>query len=152
MTAPDERAAYIAGLRLLADVLESRPDLPLPTDGSRAGLPLTWSFGFAWEDPKAAMATAARLLPCSFAKDYVGEDDPLTAKLNLNGRIEGLHLRLTAYRDMVCTKVITGTREVTEDVPDPEALASVPVVSVTTTVEDFEWRCSPLLAPAEDPS
>lgn len=152
MTAPDERAAYIAGIRKLADVLESRPDLPLPSDGSRKGLPLTWSFGFIYGDPKAAMAAAVRLLPCDFAKEYRDEGDPMLAKLNLNGRIEGLHVRLTAYRDLVCTMVVTGTREITEDVPDPEELAKVPVKSVTRVVEDVEWTCGPILAPAEDAS
>lgn len=31
MTASDDRAAYVAGLRELADVIESTPDLPVPT-------------------------------------------------------------------------------------------------------------------------
>lgn len=30
MTAPDDRAAYVAGLRELADYLEATPDLPVP--------------------------------------------------------------------------------------------------------------------------
>lgn len=46
-------------------------------------------------------------------------------------------------RAMVCRKVVTGTREVTREMPDPEA----PVVTVTETVEDYEWQCDePLLA------
>jgi len=31
-------------------------------------------------------------------------------------------------------------------VPDPEALASVPMVEVTREVETFEWDCAPILA------
>jgi hypothetical protein len=48
-------------------------------------------------------------------------------------------------RNEVCEKVVTGTREVTKEVPDPEALAAVPKVTVTETVEDVEWRCHPIL-------
>jgi hypothetical protein len=44
---------------------------------------------------------------------------------------------------------VVGTREVTEEVPDPEALAAVPKVTVTRTVEDVRWECRPLLAEAQ---
>jgi hypothetical protein len=46
----------------------------------------------------------------------------------------------------VCERVVTGTRLETKEVPDPEALKAVPLVTVTETVEDVEWRCMPLLA------
>lgn len=39
MTAPDRRAAFAAGLRSLADLIEAHPDLPLPYYGQN-GLPL----------------------------------------------------------------------------------------------------------------
>lgn len=56
----------------------------------------------------------------------------------------GVALELTASRERVCERVVTGTTIVTE--PDPEALAAVP--TVTREVETFEWRCAPLLAEA----
>ncbi len=54
---------------------------------------------------------------------------------------------LHAYGDRakVCERVVTGTREVTEEVPDPDA----PKVTVTRVVEDVEWRCSSILAAGE---
>lgn len=55
-------------------------------------------------------------------------------------------LHVYVGRDEVCERIVTGTREVTEEVPDPEALAAVPKVTVTKTVEDVEWRCHPILA------
>lgn len=36
MTAPDRRAAYAAGLRTLADLIDAHPDLPLPFNGQNA--------------------------------------------------------------------------------------------------------------------
>ena len=48
-------------------------------------------------------------------------------------------------RPQVCRKVITGTQIVTETVPDPDVLATVPTVEVTKEVETFEWVCDPIL-------
>jgi hypothetical protein len=45
---------------------------------------------------------------------------------------------------------VTGTREVTEQVPDPEALAAVPTTTVTRTEDVTEWVCRPLLADARE--
>ena len=46
-------------------------------------------------------------------------------------------------RETVCRKVVTGTRKVTKEVADPQAAT----VTVTETVEDYEWVCDePLLA------
>lgn len=58
--------------------------------------------------------------------------------------VPGFKLALVGGRERVCTRVVTGTRTVTE--PDPEALAAVP--TVTREVETYEWRCEPLLAAA----
>jgi len=55
-------------------------------------------------------------------------------------------LQLSAWRNTVCEKVVTGTRTVQK--PDPEAV--VPLVDVVEEV--FEWRCSPLLEKAEAPA
>lgn len=50
----------------------------------------------------------------------------------------GYVISLVAWRSQVCTKVVTGTREV--EVPDPAA----PLVTVEEEI--VEWRCEPLLA------
>ncbi|HET6291734.1 MAG TPA: hypothetical protein VFG33_00115, partial [Kribbella sp.] len=57
-----------------------------------------------------------------------------------------IEVHVGAYRDQVCERVVTGTREVTKTVPDPSVV--VPDVEVTETVEDVEWICGPLLAKA----
>jgi hypothetical protein len=58
---------------------------------------------------------------------------------------------LVAWRAEVCTRVVTATREVEVEEPDPEAVAALPKVKRTETVEDVEWRCEPLLARAKAP-
>lgn len=50
-----------------------------------------------------------------------------------------------AARNEVCEKVTVATREVTEEVPDPDLVAKVPTVTRTRTVEDIEWRCHPIM-------
>lgn len=68
------------------------------------------------------------------------------AYFELHVTLNRVHFKMYADRDKICERVVTGTREVTEEVPDPEALAAVPKVTVTKTVEDVEWVCRPLLA------
>jgi hypothetical protein len=134
-----DRNSYIAGLRKLADVLETRPEVPLPYEGSSTAMTFHFLSG---ENPKAEMAACARALPTSFAKEADGK------YFDLLGSLAGLKVRLCAFRDEVCARVVTGTHEVEVTEPDPEALAKVPQVTKTVTVEDVEWICAPVLAPA----
>lgn len=53
-----------------------------------------------------------------------------------------------ASRHEVCERVVIGEREVTESVPDPEAMRGVPLVEVTRKVEDVEWVCHPIMGDA----
>jgi len=63
--------------------------------------------------------------------------------MNVQRHFGGVTVEAFTDRDTVCRKVVTGTREVTREMPDPAA----PVVTVTETVEDYEWVCDePLLA------
>lgn len=136
------RAAYVAGLRAVADTLEDRPEVPLPFEGRAE--PLTFHFLYDG-DPRAALAAAARALGGTWAKvtrDYGAGG----AYFDLLGEACGVRLRLTAYRDAVCERVVTGTEDVTDWVKDPEKLAAVPLVEVTRPVETVEWRCRPVLA------
>lgn len=62
---------------------------------------------------------------------------------------DGVHVELVAWREQVCTRVVTGTRQIEVEEADPEAVAALPKVTRVETVEDVEWRCEPLLAPRE---
>ena len=137
------RAEYTKGLRALADAIDGNDDLPLPSQGSISPITIQFLHG---DDPRAAMGAAARAIPCNWRKN-TWEGSSGTAYFDLTGELDGLHITLTAFRDTVCERVVTGTREVTRTVKDPEAIAAVPEVEVTETVEDVEWRCGSLLAP-----
>jgi hypothetical protein len=144
MSATNPRAAYIDGLRALASVLEAHPEVPLPYEGTGTEMAFHFLHG---ADPRAAMAETARALPCAWRKETRDYEDG-TAYFDLHGQLAGLKVRLCAYRDAVCTRVKVGTREVTETVKDPAALAGVPEVEVTRTEDIVTWDCGSLLAPA----
>ncbi len=138
ITDTDRRTAYIAGLRQLAELLETHPDIPTPYTGG-AGTPLS-----IFCDDKEQIAALARAFPGRMDK-RVDESSP-TYGFELHGSLAGLKIVAYVHRYEVCTRVVTGTREVTTSVPDPSVV--VPMVEVTETVEDVEWKCEPLLAGA----
>ena len=59
-------------------------------------------------------------------------------------------LEVYSDREVVCERRVTGTREVEVEEQDPEALAQVPVRTVTKVVEDVEWVCTPILDAAKE--
>jgi hypothetical protein len=132
-----KRAAYIDGLRQLTTALEQHPEIGLPVEGT--GLPLTFSF---WDNDaaRAQMAATARALPCTWDKEASD------TYLRLRGRIAGLHVELVAYRDAVCTRVVTGTEEREVEVEVTPAVTE----KRTETVDVVEWDCGSLLAPRSD--
>jgi hypothetical protein len=141
-TDTDRRAAYTAGLRALADALAANPDLPLPSEGSLWPLSIPFhSGGMNDEDRAAALASAARILIPGVRTKKVDDN-----YYRVTGHLHGLEIQVWAMREQLCTRVVKGVREVTREVPDPEALAAVPTTTVTETVEDVEWVCAPLLA------
>lgn len=133
----DKRAAYVKGLRALADILEAHPELELPYSGSKDS-PLSFiPYGSA---NRTQAGLFARLIPGTVAKQPRGE------AVDLIGSVHGLHVCLIATRDEVCERIVVGTREVEIEEPDPVALAKVPTVKRTEVVEDVEWRCGSILA------
>jgi hypothetical protein len=142
----ERRASFVAGLRAYADALEANPEtLPLPYHGIDTEIVM---YFLDAADPRAEMAAAVRALPCNFTKSVMESSLNPGGTLRLSGKLHGLGVELVAYRNAVCERVVTGTREVTKTVKDPEALAAVPEIEVTETVEDVEWRCGSILAPA----
>jgi hypothetical protein len=140
------RARYVAGLRVLAGILENQPEVPLPAAGDL--LPLTFHF-LTGNGDRARMATAARALPCAWRKGVRDYGKLGGAYFDLTGDLAGLKVQLTAARADVCERIVTGTREVTELVKDPVLLDAVPLTEVTREVEEVEWRCRPVTAPAK---
>lgn len=135
------KAAKLAtGLRALAAWVEANPelladqymtvDLMLPVRGQG-------------RERIAALARSGLRSGAKIAKEQ--SDAWAGVKLDFGGRVTA---SVYAPRNEVCDRVVVGTREETKEVPDPEALAAVPKVTVTETVEDVEWRCMPLLQEA----
>lgn len=56
------------------------------------------------------------------------------------------HIYVYADREQVCERVVTGTREVVEEIPDPDA----PKITRTRTEEIVEYHCGPLLGGGRD--
>lgn len=146
-TEQDRRAAYTAGLRQLADILDAHPEVPLPYEGTGKSLGKRISFYYLGDkDPRAALAAARRAFGVPMEKN-----DSIDSSFSLTGSLAGLHFALTAEREAVCERVVVGTREVEVEEADPAAVAALPKVKRTVTVEDVEWRCTPLLAADETP-
>lgn len=136
MTAPYAPAA----LRALADLIEQN-DLPAPNTFTNGGV-IDWYVLFGG-DEAARVADIARRIGGTWAKNDPNESDHDSAYYQISRPfIDGLSLRITAYREQVCERVQVGEREVTREVPTA-------TTTVTETEPVYEWRCVPLLAKAE---
>jgi hypothetical protein len=141
-TTTTDRETYIQGLRALADLLETTPDLALPTTQK-----IEWAIhyqGTTPEEQRAALAKTARLIPGRLDKNDPNSGHYAELYLVLTGNVGGMPIEIWGERPTVCTKVPTGTETITHTVPDPTVV--VPTVEVTETVEKFEWICEPILA------
>jgi hypothetical protein len=134
---PTDAQRAARDLRLLADFLDANPDLP----GSLAYAFDSIHIFPSSRDEVAVWARAAMRAHGSVHKHL---DSETWAGLDVTFG-EVVKLRVRIERQEVCERVVIGTREVTEEVPDPVAVAALPKVAVTTVVEDVEWRCMPLL-------
>ena len=133
------RAEYIVGLRALADLLEANPDLPIP-DGEPDGR-FAWNIWPDGGDTAARVAAIRRMLPGTFTKNDPASNAFASKYYELTAPLRGITLAISTYRDAVCERVVTGTREVTKTVP-------VKTEEVTVTEDIVEWVCRPLLAEA----
>jgi esterase/lipase len=127
-----------AGLRALAQMIEDNPDV-----ASLAGYLYGFSaFHVTNKDDAQTVIRAALAAGAKVDKRYINEVFVVGISFG------AVKAEMLSSRASVCEKVVT-TREVTEEVPDPVALASVPTVTQTRTVEDVQWVCSPILADTE---
>lgn len=140
-----ERAKYIDGLRILAAVLEQHPGIPLPRTGDAAE-PVRFSF-LNGDEPRQVLAAAARAIPCTWRKEATDADERgrWPGYFDLYGQLGGLHLKLRAERDVVCTRRVVGT----EDREVDEVVTPAVTRTVVRPVEVVAWECDPLMAPRE---
>lgn len=133
------RDQHCDGLQALVDLLRAHPELESPFTALAINAPVDHC-----DDAKAQLAGWARatshLKP---AKSYEKHGDWASLTIRFG---PGVEVFVYASREKVCERVVTGVETVTKTVKDPEALAAVPEIEVTETVETIEWRCEPLLA------
>ena len=82
------------------------------------------------------LAEQARAIGGKWTKKLDGQDDSLF-KL-VQEIAPGVTYELVAWRDEVCTRVVTGTKTTTVTEPDPELVAALPVVEREVTTETVE--------------
>lgn len=119
---PGTAAEFAAGLRAVAELVESLPD---------ADLMPSIHFSLFWAttpEEMTAAGRAARKLGASVVKEYTDS----TASVEM--AFGPVTVRALAPRDVVCERVVVGTELV--EVPDPDA----PKVTVERDI--VEWRCS----------
>lgn len=140
-TLEQPEADLIAGLRSLAGMLEARPDLARRIRYSSPQILVS-------ADDKQEVAEfvrAAKAHGATITKSASDASNYFSALCQF-GRIT---LDVYVPREEMCERVVVGTETVTTKVPDPVALAAVPHVEVTETVEKVEWRCHPIMAPVQ---
>lgn len=132
-----DRTAFVQGLRDLADALEAHPEIPLPSTPlfARVSPPADLDDDRKREYAKRRAAEIARAIPRKVDKRVFG------ATFSLAATFGPITVDFDFNRDQVCERVVTGVRTVTEEEPDPDAMAQVPKRTVTREVEDVEWRC-----------
>ena len=151
MTTNDtDRAAYISGLRAVADWLAAHPEVPLPYLGDYAkgsSLPSLPIYLYDAPGREQLAAIARAMADGGTATKAVQEYRDGDSKVQVWREFDGIVVFATIAQSEVCERVVTGTETVTRTVPDPTV--EVPMVEVTETVETVEWRCRPILADAD---
>jgi hypothetical protein len=140
----DRRERYLEMLCALTVLLGKNPAIPQPYIRSDGEL------HFCCGSSRELLIITRRALGGRWEKS--GRQGDYSDWLELDGTWHGFKVQLSAVRDAVCERVVVGMHEVTEEVPDPEVLATVPVVKVTRTVEDVRWECGSILKPDADES
>lgn len=141
-TGPRTGRGFATALHRIASMIDAAPELEDEHSAFRYALEkltiVVWS-----REGLAAMVRAGKAAGAKITK----HQDDRWAGVDMD--FGAIKLRALIDRVEVCDRVVTGVREVVEEVPDPEALAAVPTVSVTKTVEDVSWVCRPILAGGE---
>lgn len=133
--APRDVAAYAAGLRHLADLIESGV-APMPTNPSMG----FHAYRVATEG--VDQPTAARNLMRALGGGRYAKDQWDTS-LILRGMCGGVPVDIWVARDEVCERVVVGT-EVVE-------IPAQPAVEATTFEKEIvEWRCGSILDAAAE--
>jgi hypothetical protein len=136
-----DRHTTITAIRAVLDRLANDPDIDMPysIEDIGHGKPT-----FKWLPTGDSEVTeAARIRRALGGRWDKGVGDQL---MTLRSEDQHARYQIVVWRTSACTRVVTGTKTITETVPDPDALAAVPLVEVTREVEECRWDCTPILA------
>lgn len=126
-----ERAAYIDGLRQVADFLDQHPDVPVTAHESFMQLVPSYT-----DDAAAVFARAVKALASAGRVEKNDSGSYFTCTVMVGGH----ELSVFTDRTVVCERVVVGTEIV--EIPDPAA------PKITVEQEIVEWRCGSILAAA----
>jgi hypothetical protein len=103
MNAGEERAAYIAGLRKLADALESDESIPVPRRGRDAASPLDFGLLHGVGSGEEFAAVIRRLGGSNWSQETKSARD--FTWLDVTGHVAGLWLEVSAGADRICEPI-----------------------------------------------
>lgn len=95
---------------------------------------------------EAEIAAVVDLFPGAEWKKNDPTGDYGGSYYQLQAQWENVTITILTERKDVCERVVVLEHDVTEEVPDPEILKSVPLVKVTQKKQVVEWQCNTALA------
>lgn len=104
MSAAEERAAWIAGVRLVLDALEHDESIPLPHLGVKARTLEWYVHGAADGMTGERLAAMVRALGTEDLQQRTSRGDNITW-LTVSGRVAGIGVEINADADEVCEPV-----------------------------------------------
>jgi hypothetical protein len=105
MSTAEDRAAFIAGLRKFADALESDERIPLPLEGRGESYALALPLPRGGFTGETFAATVRALGGTGWKQEIRHSTDRAYAWLYVTGRIDGLHVTVSANADDVCEPI-----------------------------------------------
>jgi hypothetical protein len=139
--AATRNAETVAALRTLIDFIETNPELGEHFRYGSFSKVLVYAGTAKPREVMAEFIRAGLAAGAKIEKDFDGDN-----WANVHLHFGPIDIEVYGKRAEVCERVVVGTEEFVEEVADPEALAAVPKVKVTKTVEQVKWVCHPLLA------
>lgn len=138
--ARERHTQLVARLRTATDFIETHPDLDVYAVQNIGSRVLISDYS-----PQSAedLARLTRSLGGRWEKEDAGDLFKLRREI-----ADGVTVELVTWREQVCERVVVSTNEVEIEEPDPDAVAALPTVKRTETVETVEWRCRPILPEA----
>ena len=131
-----KNAELVAGLRQLCDFIEANDDFEFVT-GDTPQVEFHWREWYVNKSPEARRLLIADLARRLGKSEKVYADNFFWLRHNFGSLVQ---LEVVSLRDVVCERVVTGTRVIPAQ---PEH--TIPAIP-EHEVEVVEWRCEPILA------